>query len=161
MNGEWFAPLPELLAVFREPPFIWLEEPLSIGPRSVKKAAPPRPERRGESIPPLNGMTEAWIGRVAPPADGFAVFADGRVGGLMLHVSSSGSKIWRLHYRLPGDRKKHSVRIGPWPAVKLQEARAYAESVKTRLIDGYDPVVDRQQRLRAARKRRGKEDPQV
>ena len=52
--------------------------------------------------------------------------ADG--GGLYIHVSSSGGKLWRMAYS-----------FGAYPAVSLKDARQKREEAKEQLAKGIDP----------------------
>lgn len=42
-------------------------------------------------------------------------------GGLYIHVSSAGGKLWRLFYRFDGKQKP--LALGKYPEVSLAEAR--------------------------------------
>ncbi|MCA2012904.1 integrase arm-type DNA-binding domain-containing protein [Cereibacter sphaeroides] len=58
-------------------------------------------------------------------------------GGLHLFVSPSGGKLWRMRYRYEGREKLLS--FGPYPEVKLADARALRERAKRTLKEGRDP----------------------
>lgn len=76
--------------------------------------------------------------------------ADG--SGLLLYVSPSGGKLWRLVYRFEGKQKQ--LALGAWPYVSLANARAKREAARTLLAAGIDPSVqkklDKAERLKAA-----------
>lgn len=57
-------------------------------------------------------------------------------GGLHILVPPSGSKLWKLAYRFDG--KQRTLSLGPYPAVKLAEARALASRAKEALAAGRD-----------------------
>lgn len=61
--------------------------------------------------------------------------ADG--GGLFILVMPDGGKHWRLAYRFAGKQKLLSG--GPYPVVKLSEARKWRDEAKAHLIAGCDP----------------------
>lgn len=61
--------------------------------------------------------------------------------GLYLEVMPSGSKQWRLKYRLNGKEKR--IAIGKYPAVPLVEARQQKASIREELKKGLDPVLAR------------------
>lgn len=52
--------------------------------------------------------------------------ADG--GGLYLELLPSGSKVWRLKYRMNGKEKR--LTIGKYPLVALKDARAARDDAK-------------------------------
>lgn len=72
---------------------------------------------RGER-PPHMALTDVTI-RNARPREKVYKLADS--GGLYLQVNPTGSRLWRLKYRVDGREKKLS--IGPYPDFSLSEAR--------------------------------------
>lgn len=58
-------------------------------------------------------------------------------GGLQLWVQPTGSKLWRLAYRIGGKQKLLSV--GVYPTVSLSEARIQRDEAKRLLAKGHDP----------------------
>ena len=67
-------------------------------------------------------------------------FFDG--GGLFLLVTETGSKLWRLKYRVSG--KERLDALGKYPQIGLKEARARREEIKAMLERGLDPAAERQ-----------------
>ena len=65
--------------------------------------------------------------------------ADG--GGLHLFITPAGGTTWRIKYRLEGKEKIYS--IGPYPLVSLAAARVELAEVKSLLLEGKDPVINR------------------
>ena len=61
--------------------------------------------------------------------------ADGR--GLYLHVTATGTKLWRMAYRVEGKQK--TLSFGEYPTVTLSEAREKREDAKKLLSKGIDP----------------------
>lgn len=61
--------------------------------------------------------------------------SDGR--GLYIHISVVGSKTWRLKYRFQGAEK--ILTFGPYPEVKLAEARGMADEARRTLRAGKNP----------------------
>lgn len=57
--------------------------------------------------------------------------------GLYLLVTPSGSKLWRLKYRLDGKERK--LAIGRYPEVGLKEARAARDRARAQVESGTDP----------------------
>lgn len=62
-------------------------------------------------------------------------------GGLFIYVTPEGSKLWRLAYRFHGKQKLLSG--GPYPLVKLAEARKWRDEAKIDLRVGRDPSAVR------------------
>ena len=78
--------------------------------------------------------------RKAKPGEKPLKLSDG--GGLYLEVQPSGSKYWRLKYRIAGVEKRLS--LGVYPAIGLKEARSKAEDARKLVRDGTDPSEHRQ-----------------
>ena len=62
-------------------------------------------------------------------------FSDG--GGLFIHLSPNGTKLWRMAYRFGGKQKLLS--FGAYPAVSLKRARQLRDEAKEQLAAGIDP----------------------
>jgi len=63
--------------------------------------------------------------------------------GLYLLVSPTGHKSWKLKYRFGGKEKK--LTFGPYPEVKLTEARDRMFEARALLRKGIDPANPRAQ----------------
>jgi len=101
----------------------------------------------------LNRLTVELLASLEPPpltAKGRANTYDvpdagrGAVAGLRLRVTSGGAKTWVLLARYPGGKRNGKCNptrraIGPWPAVKLPEAREIASGWNTLIRKGVDP----------------------
>ena len=57
--------------------------------------------------------------------------------GLYLYVGTTGLKSWRMKFRLHGQEKL--LTFGPYPDVKLSEARAKRDDARQRIRNGEDP----------------------
>ncbi|MGQ0565982.1 MAG: tyrosine-type recombinase/integrase [Gemmobacter sp.] len=68
-------------------------------------------------------------------------------GGLLLFVSPSGGKLWRMRYRFDGKEKLLS--FGAYPEVKLADARALRDKAKRALAEGRDPGANAKAALTA------------
>ena len=66
-------------------------------------------------------------------------YSDG--GGLYLHLSPVGGKLWRMGYRF--ERKRKTLSFGAYPAVSLEDARAKRDDAKRLLANGIDPSEQR------------------
>ena len=61
--------------------------------------------------------------------------------GLYLLVTTTGSKLWRLKYRIDGKEKK--LALGSYPGVGLKDARARRDEARRIAQAGRDPSVDK------------------
>ena len=68
--------------------------------------------------------------------------AVGGVAGLLLEVSSTGSKTWLLRVRT--GTKRREIGLGGYPSTSLSEARQKARAVRQQIAEGQDPVAQRQ-----------------
>lgn len=73
-------------------------------------------------------------------------------GGLYLHVSTAGTKSWRLDFTTPVTKKRVTMTLGQYPDLSLAGARQLRSHHKKLLADGKDPrsvkkVKERQARL--------------
>lgn len=62
-------------------------------------------------------------------------------GGLYLEVRPTGAKLWRFKYRYLG--KDNRIALGPYPEVRLAEARQLRDEARRKLRDGIDPLAER------------------
>ncbi|MDE1475074.1 Arm DNA-binding domain-containing protein [Xenorhabdus bovienii] len=70
----------------------------------------------------------------AKPKDKAYKLSDG--GGLHLYISPTGSKSWRLKYRISG--KEKLLTIGIYPVISLADARKAREEAKKLLAEFAD-----------------------
>ena len=85
-------------------------------------------------------LTDVFIRSLKPKERAYKHF-DG--GGLHIHVTPKGSKLWRMAFRFEGKGKLLS--FGEYPTVSLKDAREKREDVKKLLAQGIDPSVHRKQ----------------
>jgi len=79
-------------------------------------------------------LSDSTIKKAKPKEKEYKLF-DG--GGLHIVIKPTGSKLWRIKYRLNGKEKSKS--LGKYPFVSLHEARAKLQEIKKQLSDGNDP----------------------
>jgi integrase len=91
-------------------------------------------------------LTRLRVDRIRTPGR----YGDG--GGLWLQVSKNGGKSWLLRYARHG-RARH-MGLGAVDVVSLAEARDRARAARRQLLDGIDPIEDRN-RQRAERRLAG------
>ncbi|PHM73655.1 integrase [Xenorhabdus kozodoii] len=80
------------------------------------------------------------------PQDKDSKLSDG--GGLYLLVKTTGSKYWRLKYRIAA--KEKLLAIGTFPLITLAEARRKRDEAKKLIAEGIDPNQDKKQKKLAA-----------
>ena len=90
-------------------------------------------------IPADMPLTDAKV-RNAKPAEKPLKLTDG--GGLYLEVRPSGTKLWRLRYRIDG--KENVFAIGSYPEIGLADARNEREKTKPLIRQGIHPSHNRQ-----------------
>lgn len=66
-------------------------------------------------------------------------YADG--GGLWFQVSAFDTRAWIFQYRLGGRVRQHG--LGPYPQVRLGEAREKADGLRKLVRDGVDPIAQK------------------
>lgn len=87
---------------------------------------------------PTNTLSDARCKAARPAEKAYKLF-DG--GGLFLYVSPTGSRTWRMAYRVAG--KPQTMSFGPYPEVSLAEARERRDAEKAKLRSGEDPMAAR------------------
>lgn len=68
-------------------------------------------------------------------------------GGLFLHIAKSGTKTWRMKFTLHGREKL--LTFGPYPDVKLTEARDKRDEARRQLRENVDPSGARKRAVEA------------
>jgi integrase len=86
---------------------------------------------------PLN---DRQISNLRPSGKAFKI-SDG--GGLYIHVTLQGVKLWRMAYRINGTQKLLS--FGAYPAIGLSTARQKREAAKKLLASDVDPAIQSKQ----------------
>lgn len=91
-------------------------------------------------------LTDTAIRNAKPKGKSYKL-ADGF--GLYLLVNPTGSRLWRMKYRIEGREKLLS--IGSYPAVPLAKAREQRDAARKALADGTDPSALKRQAREVAR----------
>ncbi|MEL6956471.1 MAG: Arm DNA-binding domain-containing protein [Pseudomonadota bacterium] len=81
-------------------------------------------------------LTDTQLRQLKPKEKPYKV-ADG--GGLLIHVTPNGSKLWRLRYRVDGVEKL--MALGAYPDLSLARAQEKRQDAKALLADGIDPMA--------------------
>jgi hypothetical protein len=92
----------------------------------------------------LNNLTEKKCATAKAGTTELRLF-DG--GGLYLAVRPTGSKSWKLKYRVQGVEKK--LTLGPYPLISLRDARDARDKARLEVLAGTDPSAIK----KAARRR--------
>ncbi|HDC2544455.1 TPA: tyrosine-type recombinase/integrase [Salmonella enterica] len=98
------------------------------------------------SVKPLT-VTE--VKGAKPREKDFAIY-DGF--GLLLHVASTGGKVWRFRYSHPVTKKRQTYTVGRFPEFTLAEAREVRDELRRMLARDIDPATERKN-LKAEAKR--------
>lgn len=91
-------------------------------------------------------LTDTAI-RKAKPSDKPIKLTDER--GLVLFISPSGGKLWRMRYRFEG--KEKMLALGSYPDVSLADARERRDQARKLLAEGTDPSTTRKKEKAARR----------
>ena len=83
-------------------------------------------------------LTDTQVKNLKPREKAFKISDGGR---LFLHVSKSGSKLWRMAYDFNG--KENTLSFGKYPAVTLAQARQRRAEAKALLAQGIDPSAQK------------------
>ena len=71
---------------------------------------------------------------------------DDEVRGLLLRVYTSGARTWMLAYRRQEDNRRRFMKLGAYPGISINRARALAEGEVARIAEGDDPLCEREER---------------
>jgi integrase len=93
---------------------------------------------------PTKKLTDLFVERVKPPANGRIEYFDAAFGGLALRVTERDHKSWSLHYRFGGRLRR--LTIGTYPAIKPADARREASKALDRVRQGIDPALEKKVR---------------
>lgn len=92
-------------------------------------------DQRARTARRANKLNDRWCRGVAVPG----LYADG--GNLYLQVTPAGSRSWVFRYRYGG--RTRDMGLGPLHTVGLADARAQARQWRRCLLDGLDPIEER------------------
>lgn len=103
-------------------------------------------------------MTAATVAKIKP-AEKRREIPDTMVKGLVLIVQPSGGKSWQVRYRSAGVRRR--LVLGSYPAVSLADARKGANAALLKVLEGRDPVAEREANIDAKLSDRDKIRPLI
>lgn len=81
-------------------------------------------------------LTDVAIKKAAPKEKPYKLYDS---GGLFLHITPAGSKLWRMKFVRAGKEKLLS--FGAYPDVTLLEARKKRDEARDDLREGHDPTI--------------------
>lgn len=96
------------------------------------------PAARTQTRTQLNDIT---IRNLPVPASGQVQYADGKLPGFGLRITSNGLKIFYLAYRFGGRSRR--MMLGRYPYKSLAKARAEAHAAIVKISEGVDPQGER------------------
>jgi integrase len=99
-------------------------------------------------MPKLAVPKKDLVFRNAKPAATVYQIGDG--GGLSLQIKPNGSKLWIFRYQRPNG-ERNNLSFGPYPVVRVEEARDLAVDARRDLRSGIDPQVELDTKRAAAR----------
>ncbi|HEY9136452.1 MAG TPA: Arm DNA-binding domain-containing protein [Pseudomonadales bacterium] len=79
-------------------------------------------------------LTDTTIRNTKPAEKQFKLYDE---RGLLLIITPSGGKWWRVKYRFAG--KEKSLSLGTYPDVSLKDARSRRDEARKLLTNGIDP----------------------
>lgn len=83
----------------------------------------------------MDKLTDVKIRSLTTPGK----YADGVIGGLYIEVAKTGSRLWRLKYRLHGKENRFS--IGAYPDITIKKAREIAQGARELIASGIAPLA--------------------
>ncbi len=102
--------------------------------------------RKGVKMDRILSLTRTNVEKITPTGKRER-FRDEKVPGLYLEILPSGAKVFRWIKWI--DRKMESVRIGPFPAVRPEDARKRAETLNTQAAMGINPASEKRKKKAA------------
>jgi integrase len=112
--------------------------------RAVHRVTLPRRYPNGATVVPTKKLTDLFVERIKPPAQGRVEYFDAAFGGLALRVTEGGHKSWSLHYRFGGRLRRLTIGDARW--IKPVQARREAAAALERVRQGVDPSVEKRLR---------------
>lgn len=88
---------------------------------------------------PRKNLTDRFVANVKVEAR--TDFQDELVRGLWLRVSPAGARTWQVIYSRESDGLKQRLKVGRYPAMTLEKARAAALKMLTAVTEGDDPAA--------------------
>ena len=90
-------------------------------------------------------LTDRYIQSLKPPTTGRLVVADPAVEGLSLRITAKGARSWLVRYR-PRLQAQRGAVLGPYPTIKLADARRRAAAIVASAKNGIDLLEEEAKR---------------
>jgi integrase len=88
-------------------------------------------------------LTDSFLRAVKPPAQGRTEIVDLRTPGLTFRVTASGARTWAYRFRDQQTGDEGRAKIGAYPSITLEAARAKAGELQAIVADGGNPTRNR------------------
>jgi integrase len=90
-------------------------------------------------------LTDAAIRALEPPPAGRIELADGACRGLELRVTANGAKSFAFRYRARGSRRTERITLGPYPDLRLRDARIKTDKLRGQIVAGKNPAAHKRE----------------
>src|SRR6202521_4395772 len=84
-------------------------------------------------------FTQRAVDTLKPRTRGFVEYYDTKTPGLALRVQPTGKKTFYFNYRVPNQRRSARWKLGRFPSLTVDQARAKIEKAQVLLREGQDP----------------------
>jgi len=88
-------------------------------------------------------ITQKLILKLSPPPTGNLIEYDSEIPGFGVRITAAGVVAFVLNYRILGRERRYT--IGRYPELTATAARERALQLRGRIIDGHDPLEEREQ----------------
>jgi Arm DNA-binding domain len=92
-------------------------------------------------------LTDPFLRSLRPGSNRDEEHRDRNVKGLVIRVTSAGTKTWSVQYRFNGRNRR--LTLGPYPLFGLADARQRAREALYQVATGKDPGAHKQELLHA------------
>jgi integrase len=88
-------------------------------------------------------ITQKVIGKLQPPPNGNRIHYDSEIPGFGARITAAGVVSFVLNYHIHGRERRFT--IGRYPELTAMAARERALQLRGRILDGHDPLQEREQ----------------
>jgi integrase len=88
-------------------------------------------------------LTDSFLRGIKPPATGRTEIVDLRTPGLAFRITAGGARTWAYRFRDQQTGKEGRAKIGAYPSISLEAARAKAGELQAIVADGGNPTRNR------------------
>ena len=134
--------------MMREQRLISVESGSAVAPVLVQDAPKPPGEPHATAKLTTQVADRLQFADLAAPGAAYVIVWDEKLPGFGLRIMRSGVRAWVAQYR-NRDGRKRRITIGRYGVLTAQEARDRAHRILVQVLDGVDPLADRQARREA------------